>query len=397
MRLLRRIPKLIFTICFVGFLVLEFVIFPFKPKAETSYYENRTLAQQPTLSLSALWDGSFFDELDAYLSDHALGRETLIRLHTDIDLNVLHRLQVNDIIPSDGKLLYDYGICPIDTETLRQSAADMADQLQLLNDRVTSYGGVFLYVAVPGQTNYYADSYPSCLQGAVRYYSAVRDVFVDEMQSRDIPILDMEPVFAQQGNPDWYYFATDHHYSCYGALATYQAAQRRINALTGDPPRYLNTDDFDFETISNPFTGSRGRKIYNLTDIHDTLVIEHLRNPVAFRRFDNGVEVQPTLFSLPEDTQTSVSYAAFMGGDKAETILQTDRPELPNLLIFGDSFTNAFETIIYADYNETRSLDLRYYEDMGLLDYVAQFQPDVVICLRDYTGLLESEGNGTIR
>lgn len=397
MRLLRHIPKLIFTICFVGFLVLGFVIFPFKPKAETSYYENRTLAQQPTLSLSALWDGSFFDELDTYLSDHALGRETLIHLHTDIDLNVLNRPQVNEIIPSDGKLLYDYGICPIDTKTLRQSASDMADQLQLLNDRVTAYGGIFLYVAVPGQTNYFADCYPSYLQGPVRYYSTVCDVFVDEMYARDIPILDMGPVFAQQGNPDWYYFATDHHYSCYGALSTYQAAQQRINALTGENLPVFDMDDFDFETISNPFTGSRGRKIFNLTDIHDTLVIEHLRNPVAFRRFDNGVEVQPTLFSLPEDTQTLVSYTAFMGGDKAETILQTDRPELPNLLVFGDSFTNAFETIIYADYNETRSLDLRHYENIGLLDYVSQFQPDVVICLRDYTMLLEPEGNGTIR
>ena len=28
-----------------------------------------------------------------------------------------------------------------------------------------------------------------------------------------------------------------------------------------------------------------------------------------------------------------------MGGDIAETVIQTDRPELPNALIFGDSFT----------------------------------------------------------
>ena len=83
--------------------------------------------------------------------------------------------------------------------------------------------------------------------------------------------------------------------------------------------------------------------------------------------------------------------------DKAETILRTDRPELPNLLIFGDSFTNPLETLFYTGFNETRSLDLRYYDQKGILEYLEEYRPDVVICIRDDTAYLSTEGNGNIR
>ena len=83
--------------------------------------------------------------------------------------------------------------------------------------------------------------------------------------------------------------------------------------------------------------------------------------------------------------------------DKAETILRTGRPELPNLLIFGDSFTNPLETLFYTGFNETRSLDLRYYDRKGILEYLEEYRPDVVICIRDDTAYLSTEGNGNIR
>ena len=86
-----------------------------------------------------------------------------------------------------------------------------------------------------------------------------------------------------------------------------------------------------------------------------------------------------------------------MGGDIAETVIQTNRSELPDILIFGDSYTNAVETFLYASFNEMRSLDLRHYREMALLDYVRLHQPDIVVCLRDDANLLTETGNGAIR
>jgi len=85
-----------------------------------------------------------------------------------------------------------------------------------------------------------------------------------------------------------------------------------------------------------------------------------------------------------------------MGGDISETIIQTNRPNLPNVLLFGNSYTNALETFLYTSFNETRSLDLRYYKEKGILEYIDGYRPDIIICMRyDIEYLLQS-GNGVI-
>lgn len=83
-----------------------------------------------------------------------------------------------------------------------------------------------------------------------------------------------------------------------------------------------------------------------------------------------------------------------MGGDIAETCIRTDRPSLPTALIFGDSFTNAVESLAYYSFDEMRSVDLRHYKTQSISDYIAAYQPDVVICIRDYEALLSRSDNG---
>ena len=85
-----------------------------------------------------------------------------------------------------------------------------------------------------------------------------------------------------------------------------------------------------------------------------------------------------------------------MGGDFAETVLATDRPELPDVLIFGDSFTNALETLLYTSFDETRILDLRHYTEQSLKDYIADNQPDIVLCVQNDTFYYTAGGNNAV-
>ena len=64
------------------------------------------------------------------------------------------------------------------------------------------------------------------------------------------------------------------------------------------------------------------------------------------------------------------------------------------VLIFGDSCTNPVECLAYYSFNELRSGDLRHYTAQSLSDYIAAYQPDVVLCVRDYQSLLLREFNG---
>ena len=108
----------------------------------------------------------------------------------------------------------------------------------------------------------------------------------------------------------------------------------------------------------------------------------------------DGAAAEATVYALPGSDAEPLTYGLYMGGDIAETVIQTDRPELPNALIFGDSFTNPVECLAYYSFNELRSVDLRHYTAQSLSDYIAAYQPDVVLCVRDYQALLSREFNG---
>ena len=272
----------------------------------------------------------------------------------------------------------------------------MCDDLAQLDELVSSYGGRFYYVGLPLQNAFYYDRYPDYLENRYWHISAMTEAFAGAMEDRGLAFLDMEPVLrAAQTEEQPLYAASDHHFNYYGAYLTYLTVMERITAdLDRDLP-VLTADTLTFQALENPFLGSRNRKLYGLWPGSEPLTVGVQREPVAFDRTDNGLPVPAQLFWLPATPTETVDYNVYMGGDVAETVLSTHRPELPDLLIFGDSFTNPLETLLYTGFDETRSLDLRY-ADVSLLEYVAEHHPDVVLCIRDDTSYLSTEGNGNI-
>lgn len=86
-----------------------------------------------------------------------------------------------------------------------------------------------------------------------------------------------------------------------------------------------------------------------------------------------------------------------MGGDIGETVIRTGRDDLPSILVFGDSFTNPLEGLLYASCDEFRSLDFRHYDAMTLYEYIDLYQPDIVIAVRDNMSYNQFEDNGAYR
>ena len=115
------------------------------------------------------------------------------------------------------------------------------------------------------------------------------------------------------------------------------------------------------------------------------------------RRYDWGKDTPSPAgwITRPESDWENVFYG-YMCGDISETVLQTGRPELPDALIFGDSFTNALETLLYASFDETRVLDLRHYDAMSLRAYIDTYRPDIVLCVQNDTFYYLGGGNNNV-
>lgn len=386
--------------CFAALLLLSLVAVPaavlkYTRWRTTAYYENRNLAAFPALTWESLWDGSFGADVETWYSDHAPGRTTLLKADTKVQMDVLKRPNVNGVVVNgDGVLLpfCDYPAGPVE---FGYSAEIMSARFGNLSRHVAEQGGRFLFVGIPEQSVYFSDRYPAELYDRKMEMKDGDDTFFRYLKEQGVPYLDLRETLDGMGKPEELYSRVDHHYTFYGAWVVYHAVMDRLNADGWQLP-VLSEDDVEFRELPNPYIGSRSRKLYQLWKGGEKAVIGVQKDPVPYTREDNGSPSDKPLYITYENPEQPTTYNLYMGGDFGETVLKTDRPELPKALIFGDSFTNAMEPLLYTAFDETHILDLRHYQEKSLAEYVTDYQPDVVLCVLNDTFFYTPTGNGAV-
>ncbi len=383
---------------FLAFIALASAVTPVRPKEAYSYYENRSLASFPQHTAESVDDGSYFSAVEDYFIDHSAGRNTILKFKTILDKDILKRPVVNGIVVTDNVLLEMHDYEYVSEEETAVRSEWYARQLGELSDLVESYGGYYCYVGVPCQTNYYADEYPSYLENCEEQTATDLSTFSEYAEKYGVNFLDMGQVSKEIGSPEWFSSTTDNHYSLMGAYLTYTSIIDKINADTGMQLTYPIEEDggITFKKLENRYIGSRERKLFGLSDISDSLWIASFAEDIPFTRTDSGNPSESVVYARPYDTATSVFYTLYMGGDCPETVIETNRHDLPDILIYGDSFTNAVECLAYYSFDTMRSVDLRHYNDMTLAEYIELYKPDIVIGIRDYEDLITPYLNGDV-
>lgn len=390
---MKRISELVMTGCFLGILAVGLAATLAREPDVVSYWENRMLAAFPEPSAKSIGDGSYATQLEKYLSDHATLRTSLLKAKARVDL-ALHRPVVNSVVITRHSLLPYLPYGTVDPAKIETQAAAMADNLKRIHDTVAECGGYFCYVAVPCQPVSLAEDYPWFLNNQSELNRLKGEALALAMEERGVPYLDVEAVLAEAEGSAQYASRVDNHYSMQGAFETCRLILEKVSAETELEFPILSSEDMVLETFSNDFMGSRERKLLNMAQRDERLSILLPRQEVPYTRTDNGNLSEPFVYTLPTSDADTVTYSLYMGGDIAHTVLDTDRDELPSILIYGDSFTNPVECVAYLSFDEMHSLDLRHYHEMIMEDYIRQLQPEIVVCIRDYDFLLDPRGNG---
>lgn len=393
MEYMKRIAEIFMTACFLAFLALALAVTILREPASYSFFENRMLAAFPEFSAQPIDDGSYTIQLENYLEDHAAFRTTVLRLKARIDL-AFRRPVVNNIVVTENCLLPYLPPAAAVPETIAAQAEAMAENLKRISDTVTKYGGYYCYVAVPCQYAYFEDDYPWYLNDRSELSQLSVSALSQALAGKDVGFLDIRAAFVDLGHPDDYGSRVDNHYTMQGAFQTYRLVLEKVAAETKLEFPILDWDDVIFETLPNEYVGSRERRLLNVEQRDEQLSILLPVDEISFTRIDNGDNVEPDVYKLPSSDSDTLTYDLYMGGDIAQTVIDTARAELPSILIYGDSFTNALECVLYLSFDKMYSLDLRHYQDMSLEDYIQEIQPEIVICIRDYEALLTPTANG---
>lgn len=372
------------------FILLSFL----NRRQQLSVYENRSLAAHPVFSLRSVWDGSYFRGWDDYFSDHIYHRDDRMREYQWLRLYLKRSVIVNDVVITDDVLLpllpyRDYSSYDYDPDA--NSAVNRLTQLQ---SKVEAAGSLFLYVGVDEQRMAFADRYPSYLYSKSDYYETMGRTFRAACEKAGVHTLFLRDRLSGQ-DPMTYYSRVDHHFNLQGAFETYLAV---CETLAPSLPAFpvLRQEQLGAYKLPGEFYGSYNRRLYDLSPVHEQLTVFDLSVLPPYERWDNGVRTDAPVLDLPGRGE-KVQYSVYMGGDMAETVVCTNRPELPSILIVGDSFTNPVEALCVYSFNEIRSLDYRHYHQMDLTEYLALHPVDAVVVIRDSLNYVGSEGNGSLR
>lgn len=361
-----------------------------------SNIENRTLAAKPELTKERLLNGNYFSGWEEYMSDHIISRDEMIKSYTLLNMKILGKKKINNIIIGKENTLLPYYTDEL-VENLNNYLNNlpiMIQNLKNLKEHIKDNGGEFIFVGLPGQSSYFSNRYQNYFQNMDDYFNQNEKEMFQGLEKEKIKYINMNNVFNQESD-DKYYLKTDHHFSYLGAYKTYveiiSKVKEEINQKISEP---MELSQWNITTLEEPVLGSRNRQIYFLQDTDEKISIAYPKEAVEYEKKVNGV-VDNQLYYINEGERPS--YGVYMGGDHAEVIIDTNRGDLPNLLIFGDSFTNALEPLLFYHFNQTRILDLRHYKEMDLYEYIDKHKPDVVIMVRDDLNYGNMDGNGKFR
>ena len=382
------------VVCFGLFLLAIMTVTTLRPKDTYSYYENRNLATIHEATAEEILTGEWTSNIDKYLSDHAAGRNTLLKASTYINCHILRQPVVNDVVITENCLLPEISDWMLDTSLIEGQTAAITQNLTSLSDLVESYGGVYYYVATPCQYVFHSDDYPWFMNNRSHYTEQSLAALSASLQEAGVRFIDIGQCFAAHGWADHLSSAIDNHYSMHGAYLTYLEIMERIHADTGFDVEILRDGDYQIQELPNRYLGSRTRKLMGLWPCEERLSILLPNVEVPFIRKNNHNETASTVYSLPNNQWEDVLYSLYMGGDIALTEIDTGREELPSILVYGDSFTNAAECILYYGFDKMYSIDMRHYKETTLGEFISAHKPDIVVCIRDYEALLSVDGNG---
>jgi len=392
----KRISEILIICCFIAAMATGAFFTIQDRDKKYSYYENRTFATMPAFKQEALMDGSYFDRLEAFLTDHAGGRKKMVETKTVMDLDFFHRPVVNDVVVRDDILLSYCAYDVLNTENLPEKVPWITRNLKTVSDSVRDYGGYFCYVAVPPQFYCYADKYPWYMDNWQEYADQAVEMVDKSLTKAGVDFLDMGAVFKESGTLQKESSRVDDHYSISGAFRTYKAIMRKLNQISDADMDVLSDNDVIISKVPNTYLGAYERKLLGLRNLRESLYRLDLKEPLEFTFTVNGIEMDPVVYHVSANKSKKVTYQYYMGGDLPMAVIDTHRPELPSILIYGDSFTDALECILYNSFDKMYTLDMRYYKESTVSAFTKKYGPEYVICVRDYESLTNGEANGGI-
>lgn len=313
-----------------------------QPQSDFSESENRILEKKPNFSFTSFLNNEYQDNYEQYHSDQFPNRDLWMKIKTNFEL-MTGTHKIKDVyISKNDMLMQEFALSNQDSNRL--------ETINAINEFKNKYPKINTsFMLVPNKIALYDN------QVDVQPGTPIQKTYYDEVFKNIDPKInsfDLYPLLSEHIEED-IFFKTDHHWTSLGAK--YAASVFLEQPLDNYEPYLANTH----------FYGSLAKKtaIYNISD-QLNMYLE--KDPIPYVVEYNDTK-QTSIYDLSKQFSAD-PYSIYFGGNYPIVKITSACESEKKLLIFKDSYANAFVPYLIPYYQEIVMVDPRYYyEDINQL------------------------------
>lgn len=313
------------------------------PDQKFSPEENRVLAQLPRFTLDVYFEGRYTKKFEKYVGDQMPGRNSWIHTKTSVDQLLGKKMSNGVFLGAEDQLIEDF---------VPQDPAETQNNKDAINNFYTSHPEINHYfMLVPTAISIDQDKLPKNAP-VINQMETIKH-FVSGLD-KEVTILDPSETLMNN-NDKLLYYKTDHHWTTLGSWLCFQDVAPLMDIK-------LNSDAYTVYPATRNFVGaltSKSGYTPKAPDIIDVYLPKDEKDYSVVTYVD-AQKKSPSLYSV-ERLNEKDKYAVFLDGNHPIVTLKNNVANKRNLLLFKDSYANAFIPFLTPYFSEITVIDPRYY------------------------------------
>lgn len=394
---MKKLSNYLTILLFLGFIFGIGAYIQFSEKEDISFYENRTLAKSPEVSVDKLVDGTFTKEYETYITDHFAAKDSWIKGYIQYQRLTGQTFIEDYYISKSDDWIYPKPATAIDYDSLDRTVANMEG----LADYTKQHNMELFLFSLPNRFLILNPDYPSFVTQGYEYEQ--KEYYMDGLSTvENLHVKDVAEDFKANFTEDELkslYYQTDHHWNVEGAFEAYKVIYKTLQEESqnfDEPP--LEEETFSKQCYNNnDFLGSYNRQLYQLVETKDA-ICSMMPSNVDYDSWEvyKGAisDETKTIWSniygsgLGKENEYHVTdYAGIFTADYKElTIINPAKEaEGTKALFIKDSYSNPMSFWLPEHFYQTTFYDLRYNSDRTLYEYLDNNDFDMIVFLYNDT------------
>ncbi|CAH8717194.1 DHHW family protein [Paenibacillus thiaminolyticus] len=333
-----------------------------QPDRKLSEFENRALQQFPSFSAAKLWDGRYTEQLGNYFADQFAARDAWVGIKSDLE-RMSGKTENRQVFFGKDNYLF---------ERFQTPGAQYEANLNEIRRFAARHAVTPMHMLlVPYSQAVYADKLPAYAE-ATSYDTAefIRGTY-DTLGSAvtSVSVLDA----LKRHKSDSVFFRTDHHWTMRGAYYGYAEFAR----AAGFEP--IPLESVPSRVISSSFYGTYYTKANNRHLLPDKLELLEQSLPPYKVCYSDASACSDSFYHM-EALSVRDQYKVFFNGNRAWTTIETGAGTGRSIVIFKDSYANAFVPLLAPHYSSIHMIDLRFFHE-SVDDYLTRHNFDHILFL----------------